>query len=128
MERARYGRAAATKTAAANAAARGLWRDLETMDSKCSGSRGLPGRLCRRAVALKRLDADWQRAVGAGLARMGRTAASVGGGGRRLRHGQVSRRRLFDARRAAHDRAADGWGLPRSPARMAGLCRIRQDR
>ena len=62
--------------------------------TRCGCCCGLPGRLCRRAVARKRLDADRQRAVGAGLARMERTAASVDGGGRRLRHGQVPRRRL----------------------------------
>lgn len=52
------------------------------------------GRLCRRAVTRKRLDADRPRAVGAGLARMERTAASVDGGGWRQRYGQVPRRGL----------------------------------
>ena len=58
---------------------------------------GLPGRLCRRAIARKRLDADRQRAVGASRPRMERTAAPVGGRGWRQRQRQVSRRRLFNA-------------------------------
>src|SRR6202020_1967903 len=99
--------AAATRTPPAAAAARGFWRDLEAMASRCGRRCGLSGRLCRRAAARERLDADRQRALGASLARMGRTAAPLGRGGWRFRYGQVSRRRLLDARRAARNRAAD---------------------
>ena len=45
-----------------------------------------------------------------------------------FRQRQIPRRRLFDARRAAHDRAANDRRLPRSSRRMAGRRRIRQTR
>ena len=96
-----------------------LWPAVVRLDcDRCRGCR-LPARLCRGAAACGRVGADRACPLGTGDVGLGRAAASMDRRCRRLRQRQEPRCRLFDARRAARDRAPHGRPLSGSVTRLA---------